>query len=104
MATTIESDQRLHLVFGGELENLDGVRFRDVKGLDIVGIYPDYASAQAAGAPRRRRRSTARRPAISWCTAPAPGAGAGLRPRLGRVAPSVASASRRVCEGARQAL
>jgi hypothetical protein len=48
MATTIESDQRLHLVFGGELENLDGIRFRDVKGLDIVGIYPDYASAQAA--------------------------------------------------------
>ncbi|GJE39042.1 DUF4170 domain-containing protein [Methylobacterium persicinum] len=48
MATTIESDQRLHLVFGGELENLDGVRFRDVKDLDIVGIYPDYASAQAA--------------------------------------------------------
>ena len=48
MATTIESDQRLHLVFGGELENLDGIRIRDVKGLDIVGIYPDYASAQAA--------------------------------------------------------
>lgn len=48
MATTIESDQRLHLVFGGELENLEGVRFRDVKGLDIVGIFPDYASAQAA--------------------------------------------------------
>jgi len=48
MATTIESDQRLPLVFGGELENLDGVRFRDVKDLDIVGIYPDYASAQAA--------------------------------------------------------
>lgn len=48
MATTIESDQRLHLVFGGELENLGGVRFRDVKNLDIVGIYPDYASAQAA--------------------------------------------------------
>ena len=48
MATTIESDQRLHLVFGGELEDLDGVRFRDVKNLDIVGIYPDYASAQSA--------------------------------------------------------
>ena len=48
MATTIESDQRLHLVFGGELEDLDGIRFRDVKDLDIVGIFPDYASAQAA--------------------------------------------------------
>ncbi len=48
MATTIESDQRLHLVFGGELEDLDGFRFRDIKDLDIVGIFPDYASAQAA--------------------------------------------------------
>ncbi len=48
MATTIESDQRLHLVFGGELEDLEGVRFRDLKDLDIVGIFPDYASAQAA--------------------------------------------------------
>ena len=47
MATTIDSDQKLHLVFGGELQDLDGVRFRDIKGLDIVGIFPDYASAQA---------------------------------------------------------
>ena len=29
-------------------QDLDGVRFRDIKGLDIVGIFPDYASAQAA--------------------------------------------------------
>ncbi|MHB2207639.1 DUF4170 domain-containing protein [Methylobacterium sp. CM6257] len=48
MATAIDSDQKLHLVFGGELQDLDGVRFRDVKNLDIVGIFPDYASAQAA--------------------------------------------------------
>ncbi|AWN43119.1 MULTISPECIES: DUF4170 domain-containing protein [Methylobacterium] len=48
MTTSIDSDQKLHLVFGGELERLEGVRFRDVKGLDIVGIFPDYASAQAA--------------------------------------------------------
>ena len=48
MATTIDSDQKLHLVFGGELQDLDGVRFRDITGLDIVGIFPDYASAQAA--------------------------------------------------------
>ncbi|GJE61359.1 DUF4170 domain-containing protein [Methylobacterium trifolii] len=48
MATTIDSDQRLHLVFGGELQDLEGVRFRDVPGLDIVGIFPDYASAQKA--------------------------------------------------------
>ncbi|GEP11861.1 DUF4170 domain-containing protein [Methylobacterium gnaphalii] len=48
MTTTIDSSQKLHLVFGGELENLDGVRFTDVKGLDIVGIFPDFASAQIA--------------------------------------------------------
>lgn len=48
MTTTIDSAQRLHLVFGGELESLDGVNFRDVKNLDIVGIFPDYASAQIA--------------------------------------------------------
>jgi hypothetical protein len=40
--------QLLHLVFGGELESLDDVQFRDLKDLDIVGIYPDYATALTA--------------------------------------------------------
>ena len=40
--------QLLHLVFGGELENLDGIQFRDLKDLDIVGIFPDYATALTA--------------------------------------------------------
>ncbi|MBV8566099.1 MAG: DUF4170 domain-containing protein [Methylobacteriaceae bacterium] len=40
--------QLLHLVFGGELTRLDGTEFRDLSKLDIVGIYPDYASALAA--------------------------------------------------------
>ncbi len=40
--------QLLHLVFGGELDRLDGLTFRDLQALDIVGIYPDYASAYAA--------------------------------------------------------
>ena len=48
MTTAIDSDQKLHLVFGGELSDLEGVHFKDVKGLDIVGIFPDYASAQVA--------------------------------------------------------
>ena len=43
-----ESKQLLHLVFGGELAHLDGTDFRDVAGLDIVGIFPDYASAAKA--------------------------------------------------------
>ncbi len=41
-------DQLLHLVFGGELETLDGTRFRDVSRMDIVGIFPNYAEAYSA--------------------------------------------------------
>lgn len=40
--------QLLHLVFGGELSKLDGTEFRDLNSLDIVGIYPNYASAHLA--------------------------------------------------------
>ena len=40
--------QLLHLVFGGELESLESTDFRDLSALDIVGIYPNYASAHAA--------------------------------------------------------
>ncbi|OQW51757.1 DUF4170 domain-containing protein [Candidatus Raskinella chloraquaticus] len=40
--------QLLHLVFGGELKSLDSHEFRDIDKLDIVGIYPNYASARAA--------------------------------------------------------
>jgi hypothetical protein len=51
MADTQASErtkQLLHLVFGGELENLAGNDFKDIEKLDIVGIYPNYASAYAA--------------------------------------------------------
>ncbi len=40
--------QLLHLVFGGELSRLDQTEFEDLDRLDIVGIYPNYASAYAA--------------------------------------------------------
>jgi hypothetical protein len=40
--------QLLHLVFGGELIDLDSVQFRDLDKLDIVGVYPNYAAAYAA--------------------------------------------------------
>jgi len=43
-----EDPRLLHLVFGGELESLDDVTFRDLKALDIVGIYPNYAAAYIA--------------------------------------------------------
>ncbi len=40
--------QRLHLVFGGELKSLESHEFRDPEKLDIVGLFPDYASAERA--------------------------------------------------------
>ncbi|WP_299866940.1 DUF4170 domain-containing protein [uncultured Hoeflea sp.] len=43
-----EDKQLLHLVFGGELESLDSMNFRDLEGLDIVGIFPNYAAAHQA--------------------------------------------------------
>ena len=48
MSKSADQKQLLHLVFGGELDKLDGVTFRDLDGLDIVGIFPDFASARAA--------------------------------------------------------
>ena len=42
------TQQRLHLVFGGELNDLDGTEFRDTSAIDVVGVFPDYASAHAA--------------------------------------------------------
>jgi len=43
-----DKKQLLHLVFGGELKSLKGVEFRDLDGMDIVGIFPDYKSAELA--------------------------------------------------------
>jgi len=40
--------QLLHLVFGGELKTLQSMDFRDLDNLDIVGIFPDYRSAELA--------------------------------------------------------
>ena len=40
--------QRLHLVFGGELVDTQHNEFRDTETIDIVGMFPDYASAYAA--------------------------------------------------------
>ena len=48
MSASRENKQLLHLVIGGELSALDGVEFKDLSKLDIVGIFPDYASAAAA--------------------------------------------------------
>jgi len=41
-------EQLIHLVFGGELEDVDHVTFKDLKKLDVVGFYPNYEKAQIA--------------------------------------------------------
>jgi hypothetical protein len=40
--------QLLHLVLGGELENIDGITFKDLSKVDLVGVYPNYAEAERA--------------------------------------------------------
>jgi len=37
--------QLLHMVIGGELSNLEEVEFNNLDEVDIVGLYPNYASA-----------------------------------------------------------
>lgn len=40
--------QRLHLVFGGELTHTQRHEFKDIDKIDIVGLFPNYASAYNA--------------------------------------------------------
>jgi hypothetical protein len=53
--TETNPKQLLHLVFGGELKSLESVEFKDLDKLDIVGIYPNYATAYAAWKSRAQR-------------------------------------------------
>ena len=39
---------KLHLVFGGRVSDPQGTEFIEPAALDVVGIFPDYASAEAA--------------------------------------------------------
>ncbi len=56
----------LHLVFGGEVNDPQGFDFKDSNALDIVGIFPDYASALDAwrGASHRHVDNAAMRYAV----------------------------------------
>lgn len=38
----------MHLVFGGRVRDPQGLDFVDLDKIDIVGIYPDYKSAENA--------------------------------------------------------
>ena len=42
------SKQLLHLVIGGELAEMGSSEFRDLSKVELVGVYPNYASAYAA--------------------------------------------------------
>jgi uncharacterized protein DUF4170 len=40
--------QLVHLVFGGELNDIKNVDFKDLSKLDVVGFFPNYAEAYKA--------------------------------------------------------
>ena len=48
MANQPVPKQLLHLVFGGELKELGNIEFKDLDKLDVVGIFPNYATAYTA--------------------------------------------------------
>lgn len=39
---------KLHLVMGGRVRDPQGVDFVDLDKIDLVGVFPDYASAEDA--------------------------------------------------------
>nr|WP_295370194.1 DUF4170 domain-containing protein [uncultured Sphingosinicella sp.] len=36
---------KLHLVFGGRVNDPQGLDFQDLSSIHVVGVFPDYASA-----------------------------------------------------------
>lgn len=48
MSHEVEPKQLLHLVFGGELKDLATTDFKDIRQIDLVGMFPDFGSAKAA--------------------------------------------------------
>ena len=55
MAKTPAPKQLLHLVLGGELSNIEDVEFKDLDAVEIVGLYPSYATAHAAWKARAQK-------------------------------------------------
>ena len=43
-----DGKQLLHFVFGGELKNTGDIEFKDLRKLDFVGMYPNFAEARKA--------------------------------------------------------
>jgi len=48
MPDTPKSKQLLHLVIGGELDSVSTTEFKDLDSVELVGVYPNYASAYTA--------------------------------------------------------
>ena len=48
MSAPTPTKQLLHLVIGGELSKLDATEFKDLSKVELVGVYPNYATAYAA--------------------------------------------------------
>jgi hypothetical protein len=42
------SSQKLHLVIGGRVKDPQGLEFVDLKAMDYVGVYDNYAEAEDA--------------------------------------------------------
>jgi len=47
--------QKLHLVMGGRVSDPQGIDFIDLKNLDLVGVFSDYAGAEEAWRENARR-------------------------------------------------
>ena len=47
--------QKLHLVMGGRVTDPQGVEFTDLDKVDLVGVYPNFASAEEAWRSNARR-------------------------------------------------
>ena len=47
--------QLLHLVMGGRVVDPQGVEFKKLEEIDLVGVYPNYAAAEEAWRSRAQR-------------------------------------------------
>ena len=47
--------QKLHLVMGGRVKDPQALEFVDLNAIDLVGIFPDYATAVEAWRGRAQR-------------------------------------------------
>lgn len=48
MSDSQSAKQLLHLVIGGELSSLNGTEFKDLDKVELVGVFPNYATAYTA--------------------------------------------------------